>query len=121
MTEPGLPLVEEPQSLEERCSVANTCVEELALAELPTVVDDMEDSVNRAYEAWPDRLVLVDADGRVAYRGGPGPFGFEPDELEDALREELGLPPLEPEGEPGELATETVPTPEPPVTSPNRS
>jgi hypothetical protein len=45
----------------------------------------MEGTVDRAYEAWPDRLLLVDREGRVAYRSGPGPFGFEPDDLEEAI------------------------------------
>ncbi len=95
MTDPDLPVIEEPLSLAERCEVAAACVSQLALAPMPAVVDDMQDSVNRAYEAWPDRLVLVDGDGRVAYRSAPGPFGFEPDQLEDAIRQELGLPALE--------------------------
>jgi type I thyroxine 5'-deiodinase len=47
------------------------------------------DGAERAYEAWPDRLVLVDREGRVAYRSGPGPFGFKPEELADAIRREL--------------------------------
>jgi hypothetical protein len=49
----------------------------------------MDDSVSRAYGAWPDRLYVLGADGRVIYRGGPGPFGFLPDELAKVLE---GLP-----------------------------
>ena len=51
----------------------------------------MDNKVNRAYAAAPDRLYLVGKDGRVAYRGGRGPFGFKPDELEAAIRRELGI------------------------------
>jgi len=29
----------------------------------------------------PDRLYLVGRDGRIAYRGAPGPFGFIATEL----------------------------------------
>ena len=49
----------------------------------------MEDSVNQAYGGWPDRLYLVGVDGKIAYKGGRGPFGFEPDELEEAIEEAL--------------------------------
>jgi type I thyroxine 5'-deiodinase len=41
--------------------------------------------VSRAYLATPDRLYVVDRDGRIAYRGGPGPFGFNPREMEQTL------------------------------------
>lgn len=87
----GMPLVEDPDTWEERSSVAKVCLTRLSLEPIPALVDDMDDSVNRAYAAWPDRLYLVGRDGRIAYQGGPGPFGFRPDELEDAIREELGL------------------------------
>jgi hypothetical protein len=33
----------------------------------------------------PTRLYLVGTDGRVAYAGGLGPFGFKPKELEAAI------------------------------------
>jgi len=32
----------------------------------------------------------------VVYRGGPGPFGFKPDEWEKAIQEELGVEPAKP-------------------------
>jgi len=37
------------------------------------------------YAAWPERLYLVGTDGRVAYAGGPGPSGFSPAELQEAI------------------------------------
>ena len=33
----------------------------------------------------PDRLYVVDSRGRIAYKGGRGPFGYKPSELEQAL------------------------------------
>ncbi|MGH7151066.1 MAG: deiodinase-like protein [Planctomycetota bacterium] len=90
---PDSPLVEEPATSEERHAIAGTCSASLALEAIPLLVDDMDGSVERSYEAWPDRLFLVDRQGRVAYRSGPGPFGFEPDELEEAIRlETSGAP-----------------------------
>jgi hypothetical protein len=31
----------------------------------------------------------VDSGGRIAYRGGPGPFGFDPDGWERAIGDHL--------------------------------
>jgi alkylhydroperoxidase family enzyme len=45
----------------------------------------MDDRVGHAYSGMPDRLYLIDRDGRVAYQGGRGPFGFKPGELEQSL------------------------------------
>ena len=33
----------------------------------------------------PDRMYVIDSAGRVAYKGGRGPFGFKPGEMEQAL------------------------------------
>jgi hypothetical protein len=45
----------------------------------------MDDRVGQAYSGMPDRLYLIDRTGRVAYKGGRGPFGFKPSELEQSL------------------------------------
>ncbi len=42
-----------------------------------------------AYAAWPERLYVVAAGGRIVYRGRLGPFGFEPAEMEKALAKHL--------------------------------
>ena len=83
------PIVEDPRTLLERRQVAVTCLTKLELEGVPALVDDVDDSVNAAYAAWPDRLYLIGADGRIAYHGGRGPFGFLPDELDAAIRAEL--------------------------------
>jgi hypothetical protein len=49
------------------------------------MVDEMDDRVGRAYSGMPDRMYLIDRKGRIAYKGGRGPFGFKPGELEQAL------------------------------------
>ncbi len=54
-----------------------------------TLIDDMDNSTDLAYSALPDRLYLVGKDGRIAYRSGPGPMGFRPDQLEAAIIEYL--------------------------------
>jgi len=87
----GMPIVEDPLNLSERSQVAQVCLTKLELEPIPALVDDVDDAVSQAYSAWPDRLYLVGRDGRIAYRGGPGPFAFWPDALEDAIRKELDL------------------------------
>lgn len=87
--EDGMPIVEDPETLAERRRVAEVCMTRLALEPMPALVDDLDDSVNLAYEAWPDRLYLIGTDGRVAYRGAPGPFGFDPGALEAAIERTL--------------------------------
>ena len=62
-------------------------------------IDDMQDTTEQAYQGWPDRLYLVDVDGAIAFAGGRGPFDFKPNPLEDAIRVELELPPIEHEEE----------------------
>lgn len=88
------PIVEEPVTKEERVAVAKRCGEALDMAPLKIVVDDMKDSTAKAYNAWPDRLYLVDKKGKIAFVGGPGPKGFRPEDLEDAIRAELKLKPI---------------------------
>ena len=52
---------------------------------MPLLVDTIDDQVNRAYSGFPDRLYLIDREGKVAYKGGRGPFGYKPRELEQTL------------------------------------
>lgn len=83
--------VYDPTTMEERRSVAGRCQETLQYG-IPTLVDEMDDAVNKAYAAWPTRLYLVDLDGRVAYAAEKGPFGFKPPELEAAITSTIGEP-----------------------------
>ena len=53
--------------------------------ELPALVDEMDDAVASAYGAMPERLYLIGADGRIAYKGDIGPIGFDPESWEQAI------------------------------------
>ena len=77
-------ILSSPSSEEERFAVAELCVTKLAV-ELPALVDHFDDATERAYTGWPERLYLIDREGRVAYKSKPGPFGFSPADLENAL------------------------------------
>jgi hypothetical protein len=78
--------VHEPTTDEERAAVALTCAANLEIS-MPTVIDGVDNAVASAYGGWPDRLYLIGTDGRVAYQGGEGPFGFKPEELDAAIAE----------------------------------
>jgi hypothetical protein len=88
-------LFAQPTTLAARTEIAQVCSLKLELP-IPTLVDDMENSTDRKYYALPDRLYLIGGDGRVAYRGGPGPFGFVAADLETAIEEYLDAPPADP-------------------------
>ena len=77
-------LIKQPLTLDDRCSVAGQCSATLNI-QGPLVVDEIDNRVGRAWGGWPDRLYIIDRDGRVAYRGGPGPFAFNPREMEQSL------------------------------------
>ena len=80
--------VDEPRNDEARREVAAACATALRLR-IPMVVDAVDNAVASAYGGWPDRLYLVGRDGRIAYRGGEGPFGFKPNELGAAIEHHL--------------------------------
>ncbi len=83
-------MIEDPVTGLERMAVASQCMADLDLP-IPAIVDQMDDAVNLAYRAWPDRLYLVGKDGKIAYSGGPGPFMFLPEDLNTAIEKELGI------------------------------
>ena len=73
-----------PKDFDERALVAGTCVRKLGI-KFPAVIDGFKNTAERAYTGWPDRIYLIDANGRIAYKSRPGPFGFKPEELKAAL------------------------------------
>ncbi len=77
-------LFADPTDLTERTSIATSCVVDLGI-EFPALVDPIDNRTELAYTAWPERIYLVGADGRIILKTKPGPFGFEPDELEAEL------------------------------------
>ena len=79
-------LLRQHVTLEERRDAAREGVERLGLT-MTVLVDGMDDAVSEAFAAWPERLCVAEAGGRLAYVGGPGPFAFEPEEAEAVLSE----------------------------------
>ena len=50
-----------------------------------TILGEIARARGITFAAWPERLFVADSDGRLVYCGGPGPFGFKPDEARAAL------------------------------------
>ncbi len=79
---------EQPETFDERVEAASSCAIGLNLT-LPTLIDDMNATVDEAYDALPVRLFLVDADGKISFWGDPGPMGFDVNKFEKAIAEHL--------------------------------
>jgi hypothetical protein len=73
-----------PRTEGERVEIAESCVRRLGIR-FPALIDGMDNSVERRYTGWPDRLMLIDVEGRLVFKTEPGPFGFKPAQLEAAL------------------------------------
>jgi len=81
-----LQVVPQTTSAVERLKNLEQCVSLLQLT-MPAIIDTDDNTVNRAYAAWPDRLYGISKDGSVAYKSGPGPAGFRTADLEAWLRD----------------------------------
>jgi hypothetical protein len=78
-------LFRSPKDEAERTLVAGTCVRKLGI-KFPALIDGFDNQVESAYTGWPDRLYLIGKGGRVLYKSKPGPFGFHPEDLEQAIK-----------------------------------
>ena len=74
------------QSLDEREEVAQSCAIGLHIS-IPILVEEMDNAIDEAYGAAPERLYLIGKDGRVAYHGGAGPHFVDLDELDEAIQD----------------------------------
>jgi hypothetical protein len=76
--------ITQPRDYSERAKAAVTCRKLVGL-EVPVLVDMIDDRVCSTYSGMPLRLYLIDRQGKIAYKGARGPYGFKPAELERAL------------------------------------
>jgi type I thyroxine 5'-deiodinase len=78
-------LVATTRTEDERYRAAGLCITKLGI-ELPALIDDTDNRVERAYTAWPDRLYVIDRNGLIAHKSAAGPFGFKPADVEATLK-----------------------------------
>ena len=78
-------IYDEPTTDEERTEVASAC--QIALdIEMPMLVDRIDNDVEEKYVGLPMRQFLIDAEGRVVYAGDKGPFGWNDEAFEEAVK-----------------------------------
>lgn len=75
----------EPTTDAERTTVASACQIDLDL-HMPMLVDGMDNDIDIKYVGLPMRLFLVDAAGKIAYAGDKGPFGWDDQAFEEAIK-----------------------------------
>src|SRR5256886_4189297 len=79
----------QPKTLEQRVAIANDFTKRFKFP-LPFGIDDMSNAASDAYAAWPERIYIIDESGRIAYRGGMGPFNYNPEEAREWLGARYG-------------------------------
>ena len=77
-----------PTTAAERALVATDCLAGMKLS-VPCLLDDMKDTVEKAYAGWPVRACLIGKDGKVVYYSSQGPAGFRSAEITAALKKLL--------------------------------
>ena len=70
----------QPKTLQQRVAIANVFTQRYKYS-VPFGIDELSNAANDAYAAWPERLYILDENGRVAYKGGNGPFKYNPKEV----------------------------------------
>ena len=82
----------QPTTIDERRELARAFVDQMDV-ETETLLDDIENTAMACYAAWPERFYVSDTSGRIVYKGGIGPFYFDPDEVDEVLREQFAKGP----------------------------
>jgi Iodothyronine deiodinase len=79
----------QPKTLAQRVAIANDFIKRYNYP-IEFGIDDMTNAADAAYSAWPERLYIIDEEGRIAYRGGMGPFHYAPEEVRAWLAQKFG-------------------------------
>ena len=53
---------------------------------MPMLVDGIDNDVDKKYVGLPTRLFVVGGEGKIAYAGDKGPFGWNDEAFEATLR-----------------------------------
>ncbi len=85
---PALVKIPQHTTLKGRTQAAAACGRTLKLR-MPIAVDTIDNTVGRAYAGWPNRMVVVGADGRILFASSPSPRGTDAPRLRTWLQENL--------------------------------
>jgi hypothetical protein len=100
----------QPKNLAQRVVIANDFIKRFNYP-IAFGIDDINNAAEAAYSAWPERLYVIDESGRIAYRGGMGPFHYDPAEVRAWLAARYGAV-----AHPATAPTPANPTATPPST-----
>jgi len=78
-----------PTTLEERANIANDFIVREKASGIDLWLDQMDNSAALLYKAEPERLYII-REEKIVYVGGPGPFEYDPWQVEKWLIKELG-------------------------------
>ena len=59
----------QPKNLEQRVIIANDFIKRYKYP-VPFGIDDMSNAAEGAYSAWPERLYVIDENGKISYEAG---------------------------------------------------
>jgi hypothetical protein len=79
----------QPKSIGDRVAIANDFTKRYKFG-VPFGIDEMSNAANDAYAAWPERLYIVAESGQISYKGGNGPFKYDPKEVRAWLAKRYG-------------------------------
>ncbi len=82
----------QPTTIDERRELARAFIDQMDV-DTETLLDDIENTAMACYAAWPERFYVIDTNGRIVYKGGMGPFYFDPDEIDEVLGEQFAQGP----------------------------
>jgi len=51
----------------------------------------MDNAAAEVFAAWPERIYILNK-GKIHYKGGPGPYEFNPEEAKESLIQLLNTP-----------------------------
>ena len=79
----------QPRNIGDRVAIANDFTKRYKFP-VPFGIDEMSNAANDAYAAWPERLYIIDEAGQISYKGGNGPFKYDPKEVRAWLAKRYG-------------------------------
>ena len=78
-------IYDEPSTDAERTDVASACQINLGL-KMPMLIDSIDNDIDKKYVGLPMRQFLIDSEGKIAYAGEKGPFGWDDQAFEEELQ-----------------------------------
>lgn len=81
----------QPTTFPQRVAIANDFVTRFHFP-LPIAIDPMSNAADHIYGGWPERIYIIDEQGKIVYRGGLGPFNYHPEEARAWLERRFRQP-----------------------------